>query len=200
MTRLPLVILLLAAAAPATLTAQWHLTLGGGGAGARGHAFAPDDSDAPGLRPAPTREMSIGLGRDRGAWRLALRGRRTHADLVIVGATAGIITTDVLRANAVGVEVGHRIAGTEGSATAHLLFGVARERWSFEGLDDEARSLTLMTAALEGDVPVFRCLRGVVRLEAGTGSSLFEADELPEGFETRSGRRTALHLGLRMVR
>jgi hypothetical protein len=144
--------------------------------------------------------MAVGVGRDHGTWRVTLRGRRTHADLVIAGATAGIITTDVLRATAIGAEVGRRVAGTPGAAQLHLLVGVASERWSFEGLDDEARSVTLVTAALEGEVPLSRRLRGIVRLEGGTGTSLFEADELPDGFETRSGRRTALHLGLRVVR
>lgn len=200
MTRLPLV-LLLCCTAPATLAAQWHLTLSAGVAGARGHAFAPDDSDTPALRPAPTLDLGIGAGRDRGAWRVAVRGRRTHADLVIAGTRAGIISTDVLRGNAVGVELGHRIAGAASAAQAHLLVGVARERWSFAGLDaDEARSLTLGTAALEGEVPLSRRLRGVVRLEGGIGPSLFETEEVPEGFETRNGRRSALHLGLRMVR
>jgi hypothetical protein len=187
-------------AAPAPLTAQWHLTLGAGVAGASGHAFAPEDSDAPELRPAPTRDLAIGIGRDHGAWRVAIRGRRTHADLVIAGATAGIITTDVLRATAVGIELGRRLAGARDAAQAHLLVGIARERWSFVGLEDEARSVTLLTAALEGEVPLYRRMRGVVRVEAGTGPSLFEADELPDGFETRSGRRTALHLGIRVVR
>jgi len=198
-TRLPLVVFLLAAA-PATLTAQWHLTLGAGVAGARGHAFAPDDTDTPALRPAPTRDIAVGIGRDHGAWRVAIRGRRTHADLVIAGATAGIITTDILRATAIGAEVGRRLAGGRHAPQAHLLLGVARERWSFGGLDDEARSVTLVTAALEGEVPLDKRLRGVVRVEGGIGSSLFDTDELPDGFETRSGRRTALHLGLRMVR
>ena len=187
-------------ATPDALTAQWHLTLGAGVAGASGHAFAPDDSDTPTLRPAPTRDLAIGMGRDHGAWRVVVRGRRTLADLVIAGATAGIITTDVLRANTVGIEFGRRLAGARDAAQAHLLVGVASERWNFEGLEDEARSLTLVTAALEGEVPLYRRLRGVVRVEAGTGPSLFEADELPDGFETRSGRRTALHLGLRLVR
>lgn len=199
MTRLSLVILLFCAA-PAPLTAQWHLTLSAGAAGVRGHAFAPDDNDTPALRPAPTRDMAVGIGRDRGAWRVALRGRYTHADLVIAGATAGIITTDVLRATAVGIELGRRLAGARDAAQAHLLVGIARERWSFEGLDDEARSVTMVTAALEGEVPLYKRVRGVVRVEGGTGSSLFEADELPDGFDTRSGRRAALHLGLRLVR
>lgn len=197
--RLPLVVVLLCTA-PACLPAQWHLTLGAGDAGTRGHALAPDDSDTPALRPAPTRDIGAGIGRDHGAWRVAVRARRTNADLVIAGATAGIITTDVLRATAVGAEVGRRLAGARDAAQAHLLVGVARERWSFEGLEDEARSVTMLTAALEGEVPLYRRLRGVVRLEGGTGPSLFEADELPDGFETRSGRRTALHLGLRLVR
>jgi hypothetical protein len=144
--------------------------------------------------------LAIGIGRDHGAWRVAIRGRRTHADLVIAGATAGIITTDVLRATAVGIELGRRLAGARDAAQAHLLVGIARERWSFVGLEDEARSVTLLTAALEGEVPLYRRMRGVVRVEAGTGPSLFEADELPDGFETRSGRRTALHLGIRVVR
>jgi hypothetical protein len=144
--------------------------------------------------------MGVGIGRDHGAWRVALRGRRTHADLVIAGATAGIITTDVLRATAIGIEGGRRVAGQATGPQAHMLVGVARERWSFNGLDDEDRTLTLLTAALEGEVPLIRRVRGVVRLEGATGPSLFEADELPEGFETRSGRRTALHLGLRVVR
>lgn len=199
MTRLPLVVLL-CCAAPTTLTAQWHLTLSAGAASVRGHAFAPDDSDTPALRPAPTRDVGVGLGREHGPWRVAVRGRRTHADLVIAGAAAGIITTDVLRATAVGIELGRRLAGARDAAQAHLLIGITSERWSFEGLDDEARSLTMVTAALEGEVPLYRRLRGVVRLEGGTGPSLFEADELPDGFETRSGRRTALHLGLRLAR
>lgn len=197
--RFPLVVVLLCAV-PTLLPAQWHLTIGAGEAGTRGHAFAPDDSDTPALRPAPTRDVAVGLGRDHGAWRVAVRARRTHADLVIAGATAGIITTDILRAIAFGAEVGRRIAGDHDAARAHLLVGVARERWSFAGLSDEDRSLTLVTAALEGEVPLSGRLRGVVRLEGGTGSSLFAADEVPDGFETRSGRRTALHLGLRMVR
>ncbi len=198
--RHPVVALALCLALPATLGAQVHLTLRSGPAGAAGHATAPEDADVPDLRPAPTRDVAVATGFDRGAWRVAASLRRTHADLVILGETAGIITTDALRATAVGVEVGRRLVGAPTGPQLHALVGAARERWSFGDLVSESRSRTLLTGALEGEVPLTPHWRAIARVEGARGGSLFTDDELPGGFERRTAWRSALHLGLRVGR
>lgn len=194
-TRLCCAVALLAA--PLPLAAQFHLAASAGAATAAGHARAPDEPGEPVLRPDPTRDAAISAGMDRAGWRLAARARRTHADLVIRDDEAGIVTVDVLRATALGLEVGRRLVGTPTTPALWLSGGVASERWSFPEIAEEARTRLLLTVALEGEVPLGARFQGTVRLEAGSSPSAFTTEELPEGFATERARRGAMHVGIR---
>lgn len=192
--------LLLALLLPATVSAQFHITARFGIADHSGHARDGSDSDEPSFGPGVSRDGALAVGVDRGAWRLAMVVRRETPDLVLVGNTSGIITRGALAAWHGGVELGRRIVGNRGVAELHILAGVGATRWNFPGFDDPARNRLAGWLALDGGLPLTARLDGVLRLEAMSGSSLFEAADLPEGYESLSARRIELALGLRWHR
>lgn len=199
--RLPFAaVLSLTLGASAPLAAQFDLTFRAGATSLNGFARSSEAADRPELRPSSNSDFAGAVGFDRGPWRVAASVRSTDADLVIVGTDAGVIATDQLRGTAFGAEVGRRLLGSAQHPSAHLLVGVAHERWSFRDAGGESRSKLQFGAALEGEVPFTPAWSGVVRIEGALGKSPFRAEDLPNGFEQRTARRGAMHLGIRWGR
>lgn len=191
---------LLALLIPVALPAQLHLTARFGVADHSGHARNASDPEQPTFGPGTTREGSFSFGLDHGAWRVSVVLRRETPDLVLVGETTGIITRNALEAWHGGVEIGRRLVGGQGESTAHLMVGVGSSRWNFPGFEDPARNRLGAWVAIEGGVSLFSHLEGVLRLEALTSASLFEASDLPGGYESLAAHRLGLSLGLRWRR
>jgi hypothetical protein len=188
---------MLVAQAPGAVQAQVHLTVQTSLVEHRGHAYDALDSEGASLMPATAREFAIGIGMDRGTWRLSLTAATSSPDLLVLGDDTGIVTRNVLESTTLGIAIGPRILGGPGQAELHLLAGATINRWSFSYLGDPARNRTLFTIAAEGAMPLTGSIRGVMRLEGGFGSSLFYQDDLPEGYQTRGARRVSMAVGLR---
>lgn len=185
---------------PVLLPAQVHLTSRVGFAAHGAHAVDRGGADSPSFRPGTGGEVVLALGLDRGAWRVALGARRGPADLILRGSEAGVITPDAITATGLGLELGRRLAGGASGPTLHVLLGAERISWSFPGLDEPSRSGWNAVAALEGEVPLGRMVAGVVRVDGARGSSLFTADELPDGFVVTTASRVGLSVGIRVTR
>jgi hypothetical protein len=185
---------------PVALPAQLHLTARLGIADHSGHARNATDPEQPTFGPGTTRDGSFAFGLDRGAWRFSVLLRRETPDLVLVGETTGIITRNALEAWHGGVEIGRRLVGKHGASTSHLLVGAGYSRWNFPGFEDPARNRLGAWVAIEGGAPLLAHLEGVLRLEALTSASLFEASDLPDGYESLAAHRLGLSLGLRWRR
>jgi hypothetical protein len=192
--------LLLTLLFPAALPAQLHLTARLGVADHSGHARDEADPEQPTFGPGTTRDGTIALGLDRGVWRFAISVRRETPDLVLVGESSGIITRNALESWHAGIELGHRVAGHPALPSLHVLVGAGVTRWSFPGFDYPPRSRLGAWAAMEGATPLVGRLGGVIRLEGMRTASLFEGEDLPEGYESLSARRLGLSLGLRWRR
>lgn len=192
-----LVRLMITLLVPAGLSGQLHLTALVGVADHSGHARDLSDVEQPSFGPGTTRESALAIGIDRGPWRIALRFRRETPDLILVGETSGIITRDALAASHGGLEIGRRIAGGPAAPALHVIGGAGVTRWEFPGFEDAPRNRYGAWLALEGGLPLRSHLEGVLRLEALNTGSLFETEDLPEGYSARSARRLGLSLGLR---
>jgi len=185
---------------PDTLQAQVHLTVQTSLVEHRGHAYDALDPGGAALMPATVREFALGIGMDRGTWRVSLTAANSSPDLLVMGEGSGILTGDVLESTVLGLAIGPRMFGGPDQAELHLMAGASLNRWSFSGLGDPPRNRVLFTLAAEGALPLTRSIRGVLRLEGGFGSSLFDQADLPEGYQTRSARRVSLAAGLRWQR
>jgi hypothetical protein len=192
--------LLLLLLLPTLLPAQMHITARFGVADHGGHAENAADADQPTFGPGTSRDGTLALGLDRGAWRLALTLRRETPDLVLVGASSGIITRNALAAWHGGAELGRRILGSRDAPQLHVLLGVGVTQWSFPGFEDPARSRLAGTLALEGALGLSGPWHGVLRLEGEAGAGLFDRDDLPEGYQPLGARRIGLSLGVRWHR
>jgi hypothetical protein len=192
--------LLLSLLLPAALPAQFHATARVGVADHSGHARDDSDTEQPRFGPATSRNAAFALGIDFAAWRIALLIGRETPDLVLVGETTGIITRDALASWQLGLEVGRRLAGHAGAPSLHLLGGGGITRWSFPGFEDPAQTRLGAWLAVEGGTPLVPHLDGVLRFEAMRSGSLFETDDLPEGYQALAARRIGLSLGLRWRR
>ncbi|MDZ4258985.1 MAG: hypothetical protein U0974_03695 [Gemmatimonadales bacterium] len=199
--RLPFAaVLSLTLGASAPLAAQLDFTFRAGASTLRGFARSSEAADRPELRPSANSDVAGSIGYDRGPWRIAGLIRSTSADLVIVGADAGVSSNDQMLGTTFGVEIGRRLVGSAERPSAHLLVGAGYEHWSFRDAIGDDRSKLQFSAALEGNVPFSSAWSGVVRLDGALGKSPFRADDLPEEFERRTARRGSMHLGLRWGR
>jgi hypothetical protein len=192
--------LLLILFAPASVVGQFHATAFLGFADHAAHARDHADPEHPAFQPGVSRAFGVAIGFDRAAWRFALVARTEAPDLILGGVSSGLITPNALEAMHVGAEVGRRVAGSGSLPSLHILLGAGVTRWSFPDFEDQPRSRFTGSAALESGIPLGRHFDGVVRLEVAATGSLFDAEDLPEGYEARTGGRGALALGLRWRR
>lgn len=184
---------------PSLVAAQLFVGIRGGPVSHAGHARAPTEADLPTLHPGVATDLVATIGVDHHAWRWQLAFRRTGADLILGGDAGGVITPGALESRGISAEAGRRVAQSPSGATAYLLIGVVRDRWSFPLFEDPPRSRWSVSLAAEATVPLHTRIEGLIRVESAIGSGLFTADELPEGFERDTARRLALHLGGRFT-
>jgi len=193
--RLPsLTCLLLIATHP--MHAQWRAMLLIGSATSRGDARAELDPQRPELRADRPGSITIGVAHDAGPWRLAIDLHRTSADLTEAGTSSSVTTPDLLKAWGAGVEVGRRIAGRSDAAVLMIVAGATYDRWTFDLTDNSPRSRAAARGALEADLPIGRRWSAVIRWQATVGPSVFNANELPDGFTSRTAIRSGIGLGL----
>jgi hypothetical protein len=174
------------------LTAQWQLSLVTGPAVTSGHSRDDLDPDQAAILPDHPVSWSLAITRESGMWRFALDGRRITSDLAIRGNSTALVTRDALTAWGVGLEASHHILGRQASPTLWGGLGAVGEQWSFSAARGEARWRAAIRGSLQLDMPFSARWRAIVRAEALAGASLFDADELPDGY----GRQPALRAGL----
>ncbi|HRP07800.1 MAG TPA: hypothetical protein PLL69_04870 [Gemmatimonadales bacterium] len=185
-------------AIPTLLSAQIQLTGSLVVARHHGHSLAAEDAGQPRILPGAGLGGALAISMDRGPLRLALMlERQGGADLLIVGDESGVVTRDMINSTSFGLDLGARIAGDTELASLHLLAGIRSIRWSFDGVEDPAVTRVGAVLAIEGATPVGPRLHSVIRADATFSGGLFDADQLPEGYERETGRRLALMVGLR---
>ena len=108
--------------------------------------------------------------------------------------SVAVTTFGAFEAWGAGLELG--VAGRRAAVGRRLRagLGLGGDRWSLEGASARWRATT--AASLEADLPVARGWSAVVRGEVTVGSSVFRADELPEGFTRRMTWRPGIALGM----
>lgn len=181
---------------PSTLPAQWRLSLVGSSARTSAHAAIDEATERIEVAPDRPSAYTLGVTRDRGAWRFGLSLRRTQSDLVLRGPETAIVTRGDLAAWGGGVEIGRLVVGGPGLPSLHAAIGANLDRWTFPVTDGDPRTVTTGTGALEASVPLSLRWTGIVRGEAGFGGSLFGPDDLPPGYGVRAGRRWGIGLGV----
>ncbi|HEX3926986.1 MAG TPA: hypothetical protein VHW65_03235 [Gemmatimonadales bacterium] len=188
--------LLLLVAAPVGAHAQWRVDLLAGSATVSGHARDGADPDHPQLRPDHPATWVAALSHDAGSWRLGVDARRTTADLGEVSSSTAVITRGALAAWEGAAELGRRIAGAPERTSLTAGAAVVWDRWQFRDITGASRSRWGGRGDLELAIPLGAHLSGIVRGEVLFEQSLFDADELPDGFTRQSGVRSGLLLGL----
>lgn len=178
-----------------TAAAQWRLTLLHGTASAWGYSRDDSSPDHAAFLPDRPNSYAIAIGRDFGRHRVTLDLRRTGADLALRGPGTTIVTRGALHAWGAALEGARRLAGAAGRPTLHSGLGVIVERWNFDLGASEARWRMAGRGALEVGLPITRRWNGVLRGELTASSSIFSAEELPEGYVRRTGWRTGMVIG-----
>jgi hypothetical protein len=181
---------------PSHLPAQWRLAVATGPATTSGHSRDDLDSEHAEILPDHPATWSVGISRERGAWRLRLDGSWISSDLAIRGSTTSLVTHDALSAWGLGIEGSRRLLGPAASTSLWGGIGVIGERWSFATAGGDSRWRAALRGSLQLDVPFSSSWAALVRGEASVGSSLFSADELPEGYSRHKALRAGLLLGV----
>lgn len=179
-----------------SLTAQWQVALLHGSATSHGDARAEADPDHPELHAEGPSTWLLAFARDVGAWRIGADLHRTTADLAEVGGSSSVTTRSVLAAWGAGIEVGRRIAGHAGAATLQASAGVRVDRWTFDLVETAPRTRVAAQGALSAQLPIGVQWSAVIRGEVTHGPSVFIAEELPEGFSSRTATRLGMVLGV----
>jgi hypothetical protein len=190
-----LLVLLLLHLPPCPLPAQWQLSLVTGPAVTSGHSRDNFDPDHPAILPDRPVSWSLAIARERGAWRFALDGSRITSDLAIRGLSTSLVTRGALSAWGVGLEAAHRLLGQPASPSLWGGIGAVGEHWSFSAASGEARWRAAFRASLRLEMPFSTRWSALVRAEGLAGASLFDADELPEGYSLETGLRAGVLLG-----
>jgi hypothetical protein len=192
--RLPLAFLLLAA--PATLPAQWRAAFLTGTAVSHGDARDETDPAHPEIHAEAPATLSVSLAREHGGWRIGMEFHHTSADLTEISESAAVSTRDVLKAWGAALEVARRLVGREGAPALHVAVGVGLDRWTFDIPDDSPRWRPSLRGALEAELPINQKWSGVVRSQVSAGPSVFNSEELPDGFVQRTAVRAGLVVGV----
>jgi hypothetical protein len=183
-------------ALPTVAPAQLSLTLRTGTVVHGAHADAPSLEDSPGFGPASATEFAGAVAWHGAGWRVAATASTHSPDLQLRGETAGVLVVEALQARSYGVEFGRDLVGREAGPRLTGIVGIATDRW--KAVDAGATfSRWRGLAALEGGIPLHGKIAAVVRAEAGLAESLFEINDLPEGYDRTTAWRRALQVGLR---
>lgn len=185
--------------APGRAAAQWRFSLSTGPATTAGHSLDSKDPDQPAILPDRPQTWTLAIARQHRGWRLGVDGSRITADLAVRSNSTSLATRGALSAWGVGAEVGHRLAQRGNGPSLWGSVGAVYERWSFDVTGGDARWRAAARGAVQLDVPFASHWSGRLRGEVYAGPSLFRAEELPEGYTTRTARRAALQLGVTLA-
>lgn len=177
-------------------TAQWRLALEHGSANAAGYSIDRSGPDPLAFLLDRPRSTVLAVSRDLGRQRLSLELRRTDADLALSGPGTVLVTRGAMHAWGAGFEAARQLAGQPDRPRLHAAVGALLERWDFDVGMSAPRTRLAGRAALEAEVPLTPHWSGLLRGELMVGSSIFTAEELPEGYTPRMGRRAGMVLGL----
>jgi hypothetical protein len=194
--RLPPILFLLLFSAPVTLPAQWRVTLFSGTASSHGDSRDDSDPAHPQIRADAPATLALSLTQQQGAWQGGLEFHHISADLGETSASTAVATRDVLKAWGAALEVSRRIAGEDGHPTFNAVAGAGVDRWTFDLGDDSPRWRLSARGALELAVPVTPAWSVVIRGQAIAGPSVFNPEDLPEGFVQLTALRVGLMLGV----
>ena len=140
---------------------------------------------------------ALGMALHRGAWRLRVAARYSEAGLAVWSDGAALITPKAMHAWGATVELGRQISGDGGDDPAlRAGLGAEMNQWSFTEADDDARWRPALVGALEGSIRITGQWRMLVRGEVATGPSLFDEDELPDGYARRRALRHGIGFGV----
>ncbi len=182
--------------APAALPAQWRLTLLTGTAATHGDARDESDPAHPEFHAEAPRTLALSVAHGAGSAALAVEVHHTSADLAEISASTAVTTRSVLTAWGAALEFARRVVGTPGGPTLHAVAGAGIDRWSFDIADGSSRWRASVRGALEADLPINPMWSGVIRGQVVAGPSVFNAEELPEGFVQRVAVRVGVVLGV----
>jgi hypothetical protein len=193
--RLLLIVLL---GCPAALAAQYRLGVVAGMGQSHGDSrrTATDDAE---LRPDRPSLVAVTVVRAMAHWRLGAELHHVRADLAEVSSESVVSSRSALSATGVALDLGFRVAGHADAAALYASLGAGYDRWHFDLPDDQPRWRPSARGALELDFPLGSRWSGLVRSQASLGPSVFQADELPEGFDRKMELRTNVGVGV-MVR
>ena len=194
MRRFAVALLLLSA--PATLHAQWRLALLTGTAVTHGDARDDTDPAHPEFHAEAPATLALRLARRQGASWLAVEVHHTSADLAEISASTAVMTRGALTAWGTALELTHRVVGPQDGPALNAVLGAGIDRWTFNLDDGAPRWRGSVRGALEADLPINPKWSGVIRSQIVAGPSVFNAEELPEGFEQRMAVRIGLVFGV----
>ena len=180
---------------PARAAAQWCVTAEVGLARFGGTSLDTAAADPTSLRPSRPTLVALRLGRDLGAIGFALAVARAPTGLLETGPDLAIVVPDVMTLYEVAPEVAVRVARSSAGATWRLHAGPVLDHWTVKQDGDRTRWGVHVGSSL--GFPLVSRLGVSVRAGATLTPSVFDAAELPDGFERRAMWRTGIALGVR---
>lgn len=197
MSRFPAVAVLVAALPVRALSGQW---LVGADVAALRFAAVAEETSSGGQWTTLTASTAAALRVERqfARVRLGLGIMHARSGLAIGDRDLVVEARNVFRLWEFAPEVAARIAGAGSQPTVWLHAGPLLDVWLPEG--DETRSRAGAHAGASLTFPLLRRVSGTVRVVGSVTPSVFDADELPVGFERRSTRRFEVALGARYGR
>lgn len=183
---------------PLALPAQWTTGVRAGSSVTRGHARNIEEPDRPELRPDHPGSIEGFVGHRGADWQFRVAVRHRSADVTVSGGPIAVVTLNALEAWGAGGEVGHRLAGASGHPRLDATLGVSVDRWDLLGAD-QPRWHPELRGGLELEVPIVGRWLGLVRGEVAVTRSLFETEDLPAGYQRRTGWSSGLSIGVARV-
>jgi hypothetical protein len=183
-------------AAP-SLAAQWSVGVEVGMLGFGGSAFDTSAAIDPAtIRPSPGRAYGLRVQRRSGAFGIGLGVLYSSTGVGAEGRSIVVEEKGVLKLYEVAPEVLILVArpGAGGALCIHL--GPLLDIWSLSGEKNRTRVAAQVAVSL--DWPMIGRLTGTFQAGVGLGPSVWEEDELPDGYARRATWRRALSAGINL--
>jgi hypothetical protein len=196
----PIVQLVLVAALLGSVTpvleaqARWGLAVELGMASFRGHAEAPDDVPETSAHPSPARTWGVRLDRTGRRVGLSVRMLIAVTGVEFENDNASAEAKNLLDLLEISPQVSYLIFQPR-EAAVRLHAGAVINRWSPDG--DDARTSTGALGGVSIEAPFSTRVGVLVRWEGVVTGSVFDDDDLPPGFNSKSGWSQRYVLGVR---
>lgn len=146
-------------------------------------------------RPYRPTAVGIRIDRELSGARIALGLRYAGAGLGVEGADLSVVAKGAFDWFEIAPELGIKLASVQGNSI-YLFGGPVADLW--KPRDTPSRTRIGGRAGLELNVPFSPRVSALVRASAAVTGSVFEADEVPLGYERRAMSRGSVGLGLRV--